>query len=212
MDSKEESDVKSEKKKRMMVRLPKGISSLLDKIFRSRWVLYILISENKRYTYCGITVNFCRRFAQHLGILKKGARYTKMHSQRINLHAFSWEPVCIVSGFVGEKGTLARKLEWKMHHVLRHKAFKTYKDQFLYHHREYAKDINKNSGIYFRLIALYFFLQELPCYHDCRVHWFHPEYKNVALWEDTDHEVRIDQQEVSMKVFDELLPLFLTKA
>jgi len=56
--------------------------------------LYLLKHSNKNRTYLGITNNLRRRWRQHNGEIKGGAKSTS----RL-LHLGVWNPVLIVSGF-----------------------------------------------------------------------------------------------------------------
>ena len=69
------------------------------------YLVYILKSDN--YSYVGMTNNFMRRFLQHNGILKGGAKYTTRRSQ-------DWYPVCIIDGFETMKE--ACQCEWAIKH------------------------------------------------------------------------------------------------
>ena len=42
------------------------------------YIVYLLLNTSNQYTYLGITNNSERRIRQHNGIIKGGARYTKM--------------------------------------------------------------------------------------------------------------------------------------
>ena len=42
------------------------------------WVLYILSTRDRRYTYSGVTTNLARRLRQHNKEIKGGAKYTAM--------------------------------------------------------------------------------------------------------------------------------------
>ena len=69
------------------------------------YLVYILKSDN--YSYVGMTNNFMRRFLQHNGILKGGAKYTTRRGQ-------DWYPVCIIDGFETMKE--ACQCEWSIKH------------------------------------------------------------------------------------------------
>ena len=66
---------------------------------------YLLLEENGKRTYCGVTNNLERRLAQHNGG-SGGARYTRGHR---------WFPVCTVEGF--ENRSHALSFEWWMKHA-----------------------------------------------------------------------------------------------
>ena len=74
------------------------------------YLVYILKSD--KYSYVGMTNNFMRRFLQHNGVLKGGAKYTTSHGQ-------DWYPVCIIDGFETMKE--ACQCEWAIkHHKKKH--------------------------------------------------------------------------------------------
>ncbi len=76
------------------------------------YLVYILKSD--KYSYVGMTNNFMRRFLQHNGVLKGGAKYTTSHGKE-------WYPVCIIDGFKTMKE--ACQCEWSIkHHKKRHGA------------------------------------------------------------------------------------------
>ena len=68
------------------------------------YLVYLIKSDNK--SYIGYTNDFFKRWKQHNCILKGGAKYTT----RNNKH--SWEPICIIDGFVCKKE--AMRCEWKL--------------------------------------------------------------------------------------------------
>ena len=67
------------------------------------FLVYILQSGNR--SYIGMTNDFLKRWKQHNGILKGGAKYTTNHSS-------SWTPICIIDGFKDKKE--AMQCEWKL--------------------------------------------------------------------------------------------------
>jgi len=69
------------------------------------YLVYILKSD--KYSYVGMTNNFMRRFLQHNGILKGGAKYTTRRGQ-------DWYPICIIDGFETMKE--ACQCEWSIKH------------------------------------------------------------------------------------------------
>jgi len=69
------------------------------------YVVYILQSNN--YSYIGMTNNFYRRWEQHNGICKGGARYTSKFSD--------WTPICIIDGF--KTKSEAMQCEWRLKRV-----------------------------------------------------------------------------------------------
>jgi len=73
------------------------------------YLVYLLKCDN--LTYIGMTNNFFRRWRQHIGDLKGGARYTKKKKD--------WYPILIIDGFETMKE--AMQCEWKLK---RNKKFK----------------------------------------------------------------------------------------
>ena len=69
------------------------------------YLVYILKSD--KYSYVGMTNNFMRRFLQHNGILKGGAKYTTRRGK-------DWYPICIIDGFETMKE--ACQCEWAIKH------------------------------------------------------------------------------------------------
>lgn len=69
------------------------------------YLVYILRSNN--LSYIGMTNDFMRRWKQHNGILKGGAKYTKKSD--------NWYPICIIDGFETMKEAL--QCEWKLKRV-----------------------------------------------------------------------------------------------
>jgi predicted GIY-YIG superfamily endonuclease len=71
---------------------------------------YILITEDGRASYCGITNNFERRLVQHRkGCHAGGARYTSARRER------RWIPLCVVHGFSNRSQCLS--FEWRVKRV-----------------------------------------------------------------------------------------------
>ena len=68
------------------------------------YLVYLLKCDN--LTYIGMTNDFFRRWRQHIGDLKGGARYTKKKSD--------WYPILIIDGFETMKE--AMQCEWKLKH------------------------------------------------------------------------------------------------
>ncbi len=52
----------------------------------NNYIVYLLVNTTNQYTYLGITNNSNRRIRQHNGILKGGAKYTRMKKDK-----GSWE-------------------------------------------------------------------------------------------------------------------------
>jgi len=72
------------------------------------YLVYILKCENK--TYVGMTNDFFRRWRQHNGEIKGGAKYTtKFGSPDPEI---SWNPILIIDGFQTMKE--AMQCEWKV--------------------------------------------------------------------------------------------------
>jgi structure-specific endonuclease subunit SLX1 len=74
------------------------------------YLVYILSSQNK--TYVGMTNDFFKRWKQHNGILKGGAKYT--HT------ATDWTPICIIDGFTNKSE--AMQCEWAVKHMRKTKC------------------------------------------------------------------------------------------
>ena len=70
--------------------------------------VYILKCDNNSY-YTGFAVNMERRLKQHMGILKGGAKYTKIH--KVTAVMAIWED---------KSGEYARKLEFHLKRKLSH--------------------------------------------------------------------------------------------
>ena len=66
------------------------------------YLVYMLKCDN--LTYIGMTNDFLRRWRQHIGDLKGGARYTKKKQD--------WYPILIIDGFETMKE--AMQCEWKL--------------------------------------------------------------------------------------------------
>ena len=66
------------------------------------YLVYILKSDN--LSYVGMTNDFTRRFRQHNGELKGGAKYTKKRDY--------WYPIFIIDGFLTKKE--AMQCEWRL--------------------------------------------------------------------------------------------------
>ena len=69
------------------------------------YLVYILKSEN--YSYIGMTNDFLKRWSQHNGYLKGGAKYTTKYKD--------WTPICIIDGF--KTKSEAMQCEWKLKRV-----------------------------------------------------------------------------------------------
>ena len=71
---------------------------------------YIVFNDN--YSYVGITNNLKRRIRQHNGIIKGGAKYTRLINGMLTTN---WQYACYVDGFKTKKDAL--KFEWALKHV-----------------------------------------------------------------------------------------------
>ena len=69
------------------------------------FLVYILKSNNK--SYIGMTNDFFKRWRQHIGDLKGGAKYTTRNGK-------DWYPICIIDGFETMKE--ACQCEWSLKH------------------------------------------------------------------------------------------------
>ena len=69
------------------------------------FLVYILKSNNK--SYIGMTNDFLKRWRQHIGDLKGGAKYTTRNGK-------DWYPICIIDGFETMKE--ACQCEWSLKH------------------------------------------------------------------------------------------------
>ncbi len=67
------------------------------------YLVYILKCKN--LTYIGMTNDFLRRWRQHIGDLKGGAKYTTRKGK-------DWYPICIIDGFQTMKE--AMQCEWRL--------------------------------------------------------------------------------------------------
>ena len=142
-------------------------------------ILYILISQNEKRTYCGISTFFPRRYRQHIGLIKGGARATKYKKDIPNPTLCPWIPVCIISGW-NSKLISIRSIEWKMHHPILTSEFKTWKNQLSVIYPEWFK---KQYGIEYRLLNLYFYLyQSIQKCPSLQITWFQSQFRNSKLW------------------------------
>ena len=69
------------------------------------FLVYLIKNENK--TYIGYTNDFLKRWMQHNGYLKGGAKYTTRH-KGLGI----WQPICIIDGFKCKRE--AMRCEWKL--------------------------------------------------------------------------------------------------
>jgi predicted GIY-YIG superfamily endonuclease len=188
MKRKIESQEKKKKKKRKKVgsfrSYKEEIYSQLAPFLQSRWTLYILISQNEQRTYCGITTDFIHRFRQHLGLIKGGARYTKIRKGITDEKDLSWSPVCLVSGW--DSGELTRKCEYRMHHSMRYPQFRKWKNETVFAQQELWGILKKTAGIQFRLLCLTFFISEFFKQSPLlQITWFETKYRQPQLWSST---------------------------
>jgi len=172
--------------KKSIFREQKGeMYTQLNPYLSSRWILYILISQDGSRTYCGITTDFVHRFRQHLGLIKGGARYTKIKKGVTKEGELAWNPVCLVSGWDGS-GEMTRKCEYRMHHSMRYTAFRQWKNQVVFAHKELWHILKKNAGIQYRLLCLLYFLSEYFKENNLlQITWFQKEYRQEQLWKNT---------------------------
>jgi len=75
------------------------------------YLVYLLKYEN--LTYIGMTNDFFRRWRQHIGDLKGGAKYTTRKGK-------DWYPILIIDGFETMKE--AMQCEWKLKRSKKHKG------------------------------------------------------------------------------------------
>ena len=75
------------------------------------YLVYILKCEN--LTYIGMTNDFFRRWRQHIGDLKGGAKYTTRKGKE-------WYPILIIDGFKTMKE--AMQCEWKLKSSKKHRG------------------------------------------------------------------------------------------
>lgn len=78
-----------------------------DSISDSIYLVYLLKCEN--LTYIGMTNNFFKRWRQHNGEIKGGAKYTTRKKK-----GKGWYPICIIDGFTTKKE--ACQCEWRLKH------------------------------------------------------------------------------------------------
>tara|TARA_B100001094_G_scaffold112305_1_gene108202 strand:- start:149 stop:535 length:387 start_codon:yes stop_codon:yes gene_type:complete len=69
------------------------------------YLVYLLCNGNK--TYVGMTNDFLKRWRQHIGDLKGGAKYTTRNGK-------DWYPILIIDGF--ETKREACQCEWRLKH------------------------------------------------------------------------------------------------
>ena len=74
------------------------------------YLVYILKSDN--LSYVGMTNDFFRRWRQHIGYIKGGAKYTKKRE--------FWYPICIIDGFPDKRS--ACQCEWRLKHCKPYKG------------------------------------------------------------------------------------------
>lgn len=68
------------------------------------YLVYVLKSQDNRYTYIGMTCDFYRRLRQHNQEIVGGAKYTK--------RCKNWIPVLIIDGFETMRDAL--QCEWRL--------------------------------------------------------------------------------------------------
>lgn len=84
-----------------------------------RQYCYILKNDFNFNTYNGYTIDPERRIKQHNGILKGGAKYTK-------LRGINWNMYCLITGFPNKINAL--QCEWRIKYPIGNKAIKKYRD------------------------------------------------------------------------------------
>lgn len=122
------------------------------------WFCYLLISNDKKRTYIGSTINIKRRLRQHNGEIVGGAKATRTGRP--------WSIICYVSGF---DKTHALCCEWRLK---RRKA-------------KYSNKLVCFSGIQNKIDNLYFVLQLEKFTKKCSlsnnlcliIHWLKEGYK-----------------------------------
>ena len=62
------------------------------------YLVYLLKSDDNKYTYIGITSNFDRRLRQHNQKISGGVKYTKKYK--------TWIPILIIDGFKTKREAL----------------------------------------------------------------------------------------------------------
>lgn len=72
----------------------------------SSWCVYILITEDGRFTYCGASIDFAHRFRQHCGHIKGGARLTN----NLVKAGHTWRPLVVITGFCNQTEALQMEL------------------------------------------------------------------------------------------------------
>lgn len=182
------------------------IQSQLAPFLASRWILYILISQNKQRTYCGITTDFIHRFRQHLGLIKGGAHYTRIRKGVTDENDFAWNPVCLVSGWESE--VLTRKCEYRMHHAMRYAEFRKWRNETGLAHKELWNILKKTAGIDFRLFCLRFFVSDFfKQSKNLQVSWFEQDYRQPQLWS----QIPVKECFASKEIFANILQEYQTK-
>ncbi len=91
------------------------------------YLVYLLKCDN--LTYIGMTNDFFRRWRQHIGDLKGGAKYTTRKGK-------DWYPILIIDGFETMKE--AMQCEWKLKH---NKKFRGPSKRVEYAHLMIQKDV-----------------------------------------------------------------------
>ena len=75
------------------------------------YLVYLLKSDN--LTYIGMTNDFFKRWRQHNGEIKGGAKYTTRRGK-------NWYPICIIDGFPDKKSEC--QCEWRFKHCKPYKG------------------------------------------------------------------------------------------
>lgn len=70
------------------------------------WSVYILVTTDHKYSYCGATNDFNKRFRQHCGDIAGGARFTN----NVVKSGHSWRPLVVITGFENQRAALQMEL------------------------------------------------------------------------------------------------------
>jgi putative endonuclease len=108
------------------------------------YLVYILKCENK--TYVGMTNDFFRRWRQHNGEIKGGAKYTT----RFGSPETSWNPILIIDGFQTMKE--AMQCEWKVKRKKGHRKRVQWVHELLTSHDRWT---SKSPSIQDQSLTLY---------------------------------------------------------
>lgn len=70
------------------------------------WYVYILVTTDLKFSYCGATKDFRHRFRQHCGEIAGGAVYTTSMVKA----GYTWRPFVVISGFPHQREALQMEL------------------------------------------------------------------------------------------------------